>query len=310
MTTNGTYTHDLAISAVSFDALLVNELIAALAPRLQTAPVWDSASAPSPLSADISRIALVLVQRLWGRGQAEATTTDAAVLCERARRKPKSVIVVALDDEELPSWMNGLRQCELPVAGVGGVAQFALDAIAGAGGSVRVPRLQQSAAEATEASRWPPSPVPFLGQPRAHGALRRELDSICTELEPRFEAEEEQASEAGGIFELHKLPNRIVARLAGVGVSFSWVAGRQGTVADGRLMVIEWAGVAARRGVAALGTARPVRECLYSAEAHGADDWCWRADVPNGRASSTANLVGEWLACASMAARTSGIGGD
>ena len=306
MTPNVTYAHDLAISAVSFDALLVKELIASLAPRLQAAPVWDNVSVPSPLSADLSRVALVLAHRLWGRGPDEATTADAELLRERARRKPKSVIVVALDDEELPSWMNGLRQCELAVAGVGGVVQFALDAIAGAGGSVNTLRHTEATADATEPVMWPQPPVPFLGQPRAHGALRRELDSICAELEPRFEAEEEQASE--GIFELHKLPNRIVARLAGVGVSFSWVAGRQGTVADGRLMVIEWTGVAARRGVSALGTARPVRECLYSAEARGADDWCWRADVPNGRASSTANLVGEWLASASITARTLGVG--
>ena len=308
MTTTVMYAHDLAISAVSFDALLVNELITALAPRLSSAPVWDNASVPSPLNADLSRVALVLVQRLWGRGNEEATTADAELLRERARRSPKSVIVVALDDEELPSWMNGLRHCELAVAGVGGVAQFALDAISGAGGSVRALRLAGSAAEPTAPARWPEGPAPFLGQPRAHGALRRELDSICAELEPRFEAEEEQASP--GIFELHKQPNRIIARLAGVGVSFSWMAGRQGTVADGRLMVIEWSGVAARRGVGALGTARPVRECLYSAEARGADDWCWRADVPNGRASTTANLVREWLACASMTAETLAVGGE
>jgi hypothetical protein len=308
VTTNATYAHDLAISAVSFDALLVKELIAALAPRLQSAPVWDNASAPSALSADLSRVALVLAQRLWGRGDEEATTADAEVLRERARRKPKSVIVVALDDEELPSWMNELRQCEFAVVGVDGAAQFVLEAIAGTGGSVRGLRLPEPTADATEPLRWQQSPVPFLGQPRAQGALRRELDSIGDELEPMFEGGVAQASE--GIFELHKQPNRIVARLAGVGVSFSWVAGRQGTVADGRLMVIEWSGVAARRGVGALGTARPVRECLYSAEARGVDDWCWRADVPNGRASSTANLVREWLACASMTARTLAVGSE
>ena len=307
MTTNVMYAHDLAISAVSFDALLVNELVAAIAPRLQSAPVWDNAVAPSVLSADVSRVALVLAQRLWGRGDEEATTTDAEVLRERARRKPKSVIVVTLDDEELPSWMHGLRQCELAAVGVDGVAQFALEAIASAGGSVRGTRTPEPTADATEPMRWPYTPVPFLGQPRAHGALRRELDSIYAELEPLFESDV-QASE--GIFELHQQPNRIVARLAGVGVSFSWVAGRQGTVADGRLMVIEWSGVAARRGVGALGTARPVRECLYSPEARSVDEWCWRADVPNGRASSTANLVREWLACATMTARTLAVASE
>src|SRR5205085_4880969 len=97
--------------------------------------------------------------------------------------------------------------------------------------------------------------------------------------------------------ELQSLPNRLVARCDDVGISFSWLAGRLGTVADGRLMVIEWSGVEKQaRGVGALQAATPVRETVYHAEGTGPESWHWRQDVPNGQAYSTGNLVAEWFA--------------
>ena len=92
-------------------------------------------------------------------------------------------------------------------------------------------------------------------------------------------------------------------RVAGVGITFSWLPGGAGTVADGRLLVIQWDGAAKQgRGIAALRLATPVRERVYRAEGSSAESWKWRADSPNGRAWSSAHLAGEWLAGASLAA--------
>jgi hypothetical protein len=305
MAANATYAYDLAISAVSYDTLLVNDVVSRLAPRLGDLPAWSGSASIEGLVAplvheDVSRLVLVLVQRLWGHD--DATAAESAVLRDRACRAPRSVIVVSLDDDPLPRWMAPLRHCELASSGVDGIVRFALDAIADAGGTVRAGWTARSAEAPTSAARWSDPPTPFLDQPRAYGALRRELDELYIELQPRLD----QVGGRGGehTLELHQTPNRVIARLDDVSVSFSWVPGRAGTVADGRLMVIEWSGIGGDRGFGALRAARPVRECVYSAEANSTDDWRWRADVPNGRASSTANLVGEWMAGATMTART------
>ncbi len=304
MAANATYAHDLAISAVAYDTLLVHDVSARLAARLRHAPVLLADATPidvleTPLlREDVSRIVLILGQRLWGTD--DVTNAEAAILRERARRKPSSVIVVSLDEDPRPEWMAALQTCKLAKDGLDGVVEFVLGAIAIAGGMVREDPAPKLADAPPQTRRWPDAPVPFLGQPRAQGALRRELDALCTELQPRFDAAE--ALDGDHIFELHKLPHRVIARLDDVSVSFSWVRGQTGAIADGRLMVIEWKGVAAGRGVGALKTAHPVREGVYCAEANGATDWCWRADGPHGRASSTANLVGEWMDGAAMSA--------
>ncbi len=305
MKENPSFENDLAISAVIYDTLLVTDLIGLLAPRLRRAPVWTAApviasrTTASPLDENVSRVALVLLQRIWGHDV--ITGLDAEVLRDRAGRNPRSVVAVSLDGEPVPEWMAQVRQCDLATLGVDRVAGFVLDAISDVGGQV-VSSPTETSAPAGPVSRWPDPPVPYLGQTRAHGALRRELDLLVTELERHVEDDE-----VGGdrVLELHAVPNRTVARIDDVGVSFSWVPARSGSVADGRLMVIEWSGIvgAVRRGAASLKTAHPVRECVYIAEAADADHWCWRAEGPHGRASSTAHLVGEWFAGASMAAR-------
>ena len=85
------YAHDLAISAVSYDALLVAELEARLSPRLRTSLVWVGHSsftgtdAGSMLIPDVSRIALILHQRLWRHD--DLTSADDAVIRERVKRR-------------------------------------------------------------------------------------------------------------------------------------------------------------------------------------------------------------------------------
>ena len=305
MTTRAACEHDLAISAVVYDTMLVGELMAIFASRLRAAPVWTGApviastTEASPLDDDVSRVALVLVQRLWGRDA--ITAVDADVLRDRVRRKPDSIVAVSLDGDPLQPWMVQVRRCDLATLGVDGVAAFVLEVIAGAGGLLKAPPKITPSIESESVARWPNPPTPYLGQTRAQSSLRRELDLLVTELERRVDSDEG----TDRILEVHVLPNRTVARVDEAGVSFSWVPARSGSVADGRLMVIEWSGIAGGtgRGAPALKTAHAVRECVYVAEAADADHWCWRADGPHGRASSTAHLVAEWIAAVSMTTR-------
>jgi len=295
------FMYDLAISAVPYDAALVTELFAKLAPRLRTEPVWEGhaeverSDARPTLVADQSRLALVLHQRLWPHD--DATKADASLLRQRLTDRPKSVCLMTLDDTPVPSWLSKVRRCDLTATGLEGAADFALDAIASWGGAVSgAPTPDAAPAPAT---RWPEGPPPFLGQPRAQSALRRELDAIAAELKARVDLR--QAGQAERTCELHTLPHRLVARFDDVGISFSWVAGRLPTVGDGRLLVIEWSGVAPQmRGIGALTAATPVREKVYRADATGPEAWRWRLEGPHGRAYSTANLVAEWVAGASL----------
>jgi hypothetical protein len=292
----GKFAHDVVISAVPYDAHLVQVLLTRLVERL------DSALASTdrePMHDDQSRIVVVMAQRLWGSDPATAGATE--VLVGRARKRRKSVVVVALDDEPLPAWMQPLPRVDLATATISGVVDYLIAAVAEAGGHVRPLTPSQAPAEAPPV-RWMDTPRPFLDQPRAQGALRKELDALCAELEPRFDVDADES--VGHRLELLKLPNRLVARLDAVGVSFSWLGARSGVVSEGRLMVIEWNGLGTGRGSDAMKTARPVRERLYLAEASGSDDWCWRSDTANGSAQSTANLAAEWIASVSLAAQS------
>jgi hypothetical protein len=288
------FSYDLAISAVPYDAVFVTELMAELAPRLRTMPVWAGHAGQEPpaphamLVADQSRLALVLHQRLWRH---DATTqADASVLRERVRERPESVCVMMLDDAPVPPWLSRVRTCDLRASGLAAVANFTADAIASSGGAVSRAAAPEAPPQAPP--RWSEGPTPFLSQPRAHSALRHELDAIATELKAHIARR--QPSPPDETFELHALPNRLIARFADRGISFSWIGGSLPSVTEGRLLVIEWRGVAPQiRGVAALKSATPMREQSYHAEGTSPETWRWRMDGPNGRAFSTVNLVAE-----------------
>lgn len=297
-----TYLRDVAISAVAYDKTLVAELTERLTPRLRTLPCWgggpgEPAGLPSPLADESSRLVLVLHQRLWGHD--DVTRSDAAILEARVKGRPGSIVVAALDEASLPTWASGLRSCSLAATGVDGVVDAVLEAIAVAGGTLRAapPPVEGEA----ESHSWD-APRAFLNQLRAHTALQRELETLSSALRPWFRSEEAQAG--AHVVEFPVRPHRLIARLDDVGVSFSWVPGQGGAVADGRLLVIEWGGLRrADRGAQALRGATPVRERVYRPEASEPERWQWRSDEPNGRACTTANLVGEWLSGALMAWR-------
>jgi hypothetical protein len=291
--------HELAISAATYDALFVEELIERLAARLGVPPVWSQRLAirgdSHPLADDASRVVMVLHQRLWSHDP--ALRADAEALEMRLRARPHSVCVVTLDDEPVPEWLATVPSCSLTELGVDGVIELALSAITRCGGStydVAAPK----AAPTAEPSRFD-RPTPFLEQHRAFSSLRHELDALAAELKVR--GTDEGAPEVAP--EVLSLPNRLVVRFGHIGLSFSWVGTGLGTVAEGRLLVIEWTGIQPGvRGSSPLKSAIPVRERVYRPEAAGPDGWRWRADNPNGCAYSTTNLASEWLAGASIAA--------
>lgn len=294
------FPNDLAISAVASDADFVAEIAGEMATRLRRPPEWQSASdlaadgGASPLRAGTSRIALVLHQQLWGHDP--VTTRDAELLRERLGDRPRSVRVLRLDDAPVPDWLAGLPVCDLPSAGRARAVDFVVEAVTGAGGTVRP--LPQPAAAA--GSHWPEPPAPFLAQLRAYGALRRELDSIIQALESAVQ--DCRTSRGDQTCEVQVTPNRVIARLPHAAVSFSWVTGRGTTIADGRLMVIAWNGLSARaHGLAALRSATPIHERVYRPDATGPQQWYWRADDLTGRPYSSANLAADWLARTSIA---------
>jgi hypothetical protein len=120
---------------------------------------------------------------------------------------------------------------------------------------------------------------PFLEQAKAQNALRREWERLS----------------AVQVVELSTLPNRFLARNGTTAISFSWLSGRLGGIADGRLLVIQWDGVLpTARGFAALKAANQTRETSYLPEANDDRSWQWRAAEARGRACTTLDLVGQW----------------
>jgi hypothetical protein len=141
---------------------------------------------------------------------------------------------------------------------------------------------------------WPEPRTPFLAQPRAHSALRHQLDAIAAEIKPALDRR--RAARPDGTFELIVLPFRVVVRIDDGAVSFSWVSGRLPTVADGCLLVIAWANVAQGvRGVAALKSARPTHEQTYIAEGASPDEWRWTANDLVDEPRSTSRLTADWV---------------
>lgn len=299
------FEHDVAVSAVRYDAHLVAELIGRLQPSLAARVVWTSQSdavivgdaAPPAVLAEDARVVVVVLQALWSHDAITAAESDA--LRQRMRRRPKSVIVLTVGGATVPEWLDKAARHDLRADGLTPVVEAILSTVLALGGSLTEPVI---AADPEAPSRFSSDAPPFLHQARAHSALRRELERLSEGLETRLDAE--RARDVDQVVELTILPNRFIARHNDAAVSFSWLAGHLGGVNDGRLLVIEWSGVAGTRpGVAALKSAKPVRETTYEVEARDAESWRWRDGEPYGRACSTTDLVGEWLDTAALSSR-------
>jgi hypothetical protein len=303
------FTHDVAISAVSYDSLLVGDMFARLGLRLSAPVFWqtelaDGGAEPRPDSTAASvfersaRIVVVLHQRLWGREG--GTAADVEALRERVRAKQQaSICVVTLDREPVPAWLAGAPRFVLSDLGVAGTVAAIADAVSNSGAKVTAAPAASTTEPVKVAPVWNEA-QPYMSQPRAQTALRRELDALTTELASRVKSV--GGDRTDGHVEFHCSPQRLVVQLGSVGLSLSWVAARSGNLADGRLLVIEWAGAIAHgRGMGGLKTASPTREQSFRPDAKGPDDWCWRAEGATGTAYSSRNLAGQYFSGAALA---------
>jgi hypothetical protein len=292
---------EVTISAVQYDSRLVTEVTERLAPLLGTVPRWrghdsDVVGAHKMLSE--SGLVLVMHQRLWGHD--EITASDAIELRERIRgAKSLPVTVVAVDTESVPDWLSRTMRIETRTAGA--------DEIVARLAEMMEPRRKQRPAPAPEVEplphhRWN-APAAFLSQPRSLSAFRHAFDDLADELNRHVSAERERRSDRHS--DLRCSPNRLVVQLGDVGLSFSWLAGRSGAVADGRLMVIEWQGtIVQSRGGEKLNAPSPGRERVFQAEATGPDNWCWRAADAGSGAYSSRDLAGQAFAGALLTLQT------
>ncbi|HTE44654.1 MAG TPA: hypothetical protein VK636_05375 [Gemmatimonadaceae bacterium] len=303
------FSHDVAISAVSYDSLLVAELSERLAMRLMTPLFWraekadvrpdvDGDVAAAEMMETSARVVVVLHQRLWGHDG--LTAADASSLRERVRAKRhRSIRVVLLDDEPVPSWLSSAPSCAIRESGVDGAAEKIIAAIVSNGGEAHDARPKPVPEPAEPLPAWSQPPRTFMSEPRALTALRREFDTLTAELERRVKFEGARDGEKK--FALHSAPQRLVVQLGAVGLSMSWVADRSGNLADGRLLVIEWEGAVAHgRSMGAGQTASPTRERVFRPEAKSPEDWCWRPEGGDGSAYSSRNLAGQYFASATM----------
>ena len=299
-----TVARDLAISAVASDAAFVSELIADVSQSLHTAPSWaaDVATEPdgepqTPFAADTSRVVVVLYHHLWLHD--EAAQRDTPLLRERLDASTDAVCVLSLDETPVPRWLRKAARYDLTQGGRNGMAEFVVDAVSTAGGDVSASAQPQVAADSQVP--WADAPRAFLSQQRAQSTLRHELTALAEQLEAAVDRA--RALQPDRLFEMRIVPQRMIARLGDVAISFSWLAGRSASVAEGSLLAIGWRGIPADvRGIAALQSATVIHEQSYVADGDAPDAWRWRSVNPVAHPYSSANLVDEWMARASIAA--------
>jgi hypothetical protein len=303
------FTHDVAISAVPYDAMLVAELSERLARRVGPGLFWraerddmrpDPAAdlASSSVISESARVVVVLHQRLWGRDG--VTAADATALRERVRAKRhKSIRVVKLDQEPVPTWLKTAHNCVMSEIGIESVADAVIDGVVATGGKVMAKPVAVPVEPVAPRPAWSEGHQTYMSQPRAQTALKREFEMLTSELAGRVKFESDRLGDKQ--VEMHCAPQRLVVQLGPVGLSMSWVAGRSGNLADGRLLVIEWDGaITHRRHMGGAKTASPIREQLYRPEAKGPDDWCWRPEGGEGSSYSSRNLAGQCFTSANM----------
>lgn len=268
---------EVAISAVQYDSRLVTEVVRRLAPLLWTLPRWsghdDGVFSGQEILRESSRLAVIVHQRLWGHD--EITANDAIELRERLHsQKALPVTLLIVDNESVPDWLSGAERIDASITGFDEIVANLVEMVG--------PRRRRPLEPAPAPQIEPPSPhqwnapVSFLAQSRSLSAFRHAFDELADELGRHVTAERQRRSDRRA--ELRCLPNRLVVQLDDVGLSFSWLPGRSGAVADGRLMVIEWQGtvVQSRRGEL-VNAPSSERERVFEAEATGPDDWGWRA---------------------------------
>ncbi|HKG95363.1 MAG TPA: hypothetical protein VKA84_25815 [Gemmatimonadaceae bacterium] len=138
----------------------------------------------------------------------------------------------------------------------------------------------------------------FLSSAKSQLVLPRELERLSTAITRRVASAE---AELGGVkAEIRRSPGRCIVQLGPVALTISWVRSGAGSVAEGRLMAVEWRGTVARsperipERAAPTGTpATLVREDVLMAVATGEPDWRWRRESTPEEAGHTSAEVAE-----------------
>jgi hypothetical protein len=126
----------------------------------------------------------------------------------------------------------------------------------------------------------------FLAQPRALLLCAREFDRLSDSI-----ASWSTSGISGGDLhnaEVRRAPGRCIVQLGPVGLTASWVRARVDTVANGRLLVIEWLGTVARGvpqaperpATRSAAPAKMLNENVFQVDATSEVEWFWRDEAP------------------------------
>jgi hypothetical protein len=321
MPTKRAFKYDVAITAADFDALTVAELKRRLEQRLakpvfvapRAADKAKTVAATAAIRKSIekdARVAVVLFQRLWGTSESSAIEA-AAIKARIGTTKKKDVVVVPIDNAQPPSWLKAtiLKASDSPTSEA--VVDAIVEAVAAAGGSPK--RLTESAiaAHVADDEKRARARASFLASQRAMALINRELDSLSSTVLKLCEAP--GTLPAGFAAEARRTPDRYTVQIGPVGLSFSWIRGRSNAIADGQLLVIEWAGQLGDQAASTNGdgngagnghsngnvqtkTAMPAFEHVLQPHATSPEDWQWRRTDLDLCAYTTRDLAAQCVA--------------
>jgi hypothetical protein len=279
------FKYDVAITAADFDALTADELKRRLEHRLAKAVfvpqrLDDSPRTPAATAAlrkvieKDARVVVVLFQRLWGVTPSSAVEL-AAVKARIGTTKKKDVVIVPIDNTLIPSWLKGVTvKGGAPTSNA--VIDAIIEAVATAGGTPK--RLSESAiaARLADEEKQAKARAAFLASQRALALINRELDSLSTAVLRLCEAP--GTLPEGFAAQSRRTPDRHTVQIGPVGLSFSWIRGRSNSIADGQLLVIEWAGQLGDQAPPPpeAKAAMPAVEHVLHPHATSPEDWQWR----------------------------------
>lgn len=137
----------------------------------------------------------------------------------------------------------------------------------------------------------------FLQTPRAISVRSNEFERLVEHLSRGLG---ELGLTGGGVGEVRREPNRCIVQLGEVALTISWVRGRNESVPEGRLLVIEWDGVVGRSmtrtperpgAAGAYPPATIANEAVLRVEATRAEDWRWCREDEGAPGYSSADLA-------------------
>ena len=211
---------------------------------------------------------------MWGVTESSAIEV-AAIKARIGNVKRKDVVVVPIDTTPVPTWLKAVT-----LKGGGSPTSVAvLDAIvaavSGAGGAPKKLTDSAIASRAADEEKLAKARASFLSSQRALALINRELDSLSTAVLKLCETP--GTLPAGFAAESRRTPDRHTVQIGPVGLSFSWIRGRSNSIADGQLLVIEWAGqLGDQNPPTDTKTAMPAFEHVLHPHATSPEDWQWR----------------------------------